>query len=217
MKLKIVSGLCVLALLSGNAQSATIVDAAFEPGVNGLNSNGGWYSTAQQSGFYSRGANPEGAYISHSNANNRVWSDDISNGQHVIGEGEYTISFVAGNWNNSGFSNFDISFAGMGEAIATSKNRQLPGLGQWALWSFTWEVDEGSSFIGNALSFNAQVISAGNSAIDGVGNYSDLGNGFLVDYTASEAAVIAEVSEPMVFSFLGLGMLGLVLRKFRKA
>ncbi|MBU2881884.1 PEP-CTERM sorting domain-containing protein [Psychrosphaera sp. B3R10] len=198
----------VLALIISSQVNATIiVDAEFEQGQNGLVSNGGWYSTSSQAPYFGGTANPEGDWVAHATTGSQdIYTNDISNGDYTIQEGAYTIYFNAGNWSNESFLNFDITFAGMNENLATTSTKNMPGSGQWELWSFTWEVDANSAFIGNVLSFTANSIGTAansNGAIDGVGSYSALGNGFLVDYTAN---VVPEPSTLVVFALTILGL-----------
>lgn len=201
-------------LLTPFANATLIVDASFEPNTNGWFSTGGWYTTAQQSIYFSELINPEGGHISHSNPGHIVYTNDISNGAYTIEEGSYTILFSAGNWNNAQFTGFDITFAGMGQGLATAYSAQSPALGTWNLWSLTWDVDSNSSFIGNSLSFSALALNPGasNGALDGVGSFSSIGNGFLVDYNGPST----DVPEPSTLVIFALGIIGLASRRFKK-
>ena len=201
-------------LLTPFANATLIVDASFEPNINGWVSTGGWYSTAQQSPYYGGQTNPEGGFISHSNPGHKVYTNDISNGAYTIEEGSYTILFSAGNWSNAQFTGFNITFAGMGQSLATAYSAQSPARGTWNLWSFTWDVDSNSSFIGNSLSFEALALNPGssNGALDGVGSFSPIGNGFLVDYNGPST----DVPEPSTLAIFALGMIGLASRRFKK-
>jgi hypothetical protein len=214
MKFKILTTLFIATLLTPFANATIIVDAAFEQNTNGWASTGGWYSTAQQARFYGGTDNPEGGFISHSNPGHTVSTNDISNGAYTIQEGTYTILFSAGNWSNAPFTDFDITFAGMGQNTATASSAQSPARGTWELWTFTWDVVSNSSFIGNALSFNATALNPGssNGALDGVGDSSTLGDGFLVDYKGPTSAV----PEPSTLAIFALGLMGLASRRFKK-
>lgn len=199
--------------LSFNAQADLILDVAFEQNQNGLVSDGGWYTTSQQSGYFGGTNNPEGGTIAHvTNFGDEIYSADLSGGDLTIEEGIYSIFFSAGNWNNEGFLDLDITFAGMSQSIATSQSNATPSSGEWELWSFTWEVLDGSQYIGNALSFKALSVgsSSNNSAIDGVGHLSQLGDGFLVTHT------VTEVSEPPMVALFGLSLLALSFARSRK-
>ncbi|MBA6290865.1 PEP-CTERM sorting domain-containing protein [Colwellia sp. MB3u-70] len=220
MKFKALTTLCIAILLTSFAHASLIVDASFEPSTNGWESTGGWYSTTSQAGFYGGQANPEGGYISHSNPSHVVYTNDISNGAYTIEEGIYTILFSAGNWSNALFTGFDITFAGMGQSLASSYSAQSPARGAWNLWSFTWDVDSNSSFIGNALSFRALALNPGgsNGALDGVGYFSPLGNGFLVDYSepVNKQVISSSVPEPTTLAIFALGFMGLASRRFKR-
>ena len=200
---KIIAAVTLVLLTSFSAHSALILDAAFESGQNGLVSDGGWYSTNAQSGYFGGTNNPEGGSVAHATFDNQdVYSSDISNGAFTIQAGTYTISFAAGNWNNEAFLDFDITFGGMNQSIATSVVNSDPARGTWELWSFTWDVASDSQYIGNAFSFYANSFypqrTNSNGALDGVGYLSTKGNGFLVEFSASE------VPEPSVLSMFAL-------------
>ena len=214
--LKVCVALCVSILFSSASYSALIVDAEFEPNMNGLSSTGGWYSTSSQVSFFGGQANLEGGYVSHSNPSHTTLTSDISNGAHTIQEGIYTILFAAGNWSNAQFTGFDITFGGMNQSLASTFSASSPNLGQWELWSFTWDVASNSSFIGNSLSFKAVALNPGssNGALDGVGSLSSLGNGFLVDYADTSSS--QAVPEPSTLAIFALGILGLASRRLKK-
>jgi hypothetical protein len=193
-----------------HANAAIIVDSAVEQSQNGWISYGGWYNPSAANPYYTGGGiGPEGGnWIAHSNSHHVV-NNDVSLGAHTIQEGSYTILFSAGNWNNRPFSNYNITFAGMDESLATTRLDPTPPSGGWSLWSFTWEVDSGSAYLGNVLSFDADGLdNYGNSAIDGVGSFSALGNGFLVDYSP--------VPEPSILALMGAGLVGLGFARRRK-
>lgn len=208
MKLLPLLASCLL-FLSFSSNAGIIVDSAVEKDQNGWISYGGWYSVSAANPYYSNdGTGPEGGdWIAHSNRHD-VYNADVSLGTHTLEEGIYTILFAAGNWSNASFSNYNITFAGMDESLASVKIDPTPALGEWALWSFTWDVASDSAYIGNSLSFLADGLYGGNSAIDGVGSFSNLGNGFLVDYTS--------VPEPSSIALISLAMFGLAMQRRRK-
>jgi hypothetical protein len=202
------STLIALSLAGSLAHADIVLDVPFEFG-GVFNSSGGWYNTAQQSSFYSNNINPEGGEISHSNNSHLVSTSDLSSGTLTLQTGQYTVYYASGNWNNSGFADTEVTFAGMTQSMATIDNSPTPGAGQWNLWSYTWDVSSDSAYIGNALSFSSLAITNGNSAMDGVGYLSDLGNGFLVDYTAPASnASITNVSVCFGLGALVLGLTG---------
>jgi hypothetical protein len=209
------STLLVLSLTGGLAQADIVLDVPFENSTI-WSSSGGWYTTSMQERFYDNPINPEGNSISHSNpqagSGNLVSTSDISSGTLTLQAGQYTLYYASGNWNNRNFSDTEVNFAGMSKSIATFDNSPIPGSGQWSLWSYTWNVSNDSEFIGNALSFSSLAVTEGNSAMDGVGYLSDLGDGFLVDYTAPASnASINDVSINDVSVCFGLGALVLGL------
>jgi hypothetical protein len=197
--------ICTL-FLSGLSHGSIILDVPFEP--NGIwSSSDGWRTTQEQATHYANPVNPEGANVSHSNSGEQVYSADISGGAYTLEEGQYTIYFTAGNWSNQEYAEASVTFAGMHQSIATVDNSPTPGSGQWVLTSFTWDVANDSSYLGNLLSFTSDTYIEGNSAIDGVGSYSLKGNGFLVEYIApSNNFSVANVS-----SSLGIGALLMTL------
>lgn len=204
--------IALMLALSFNANAALILDTAVEQGQSGFISDGGWYTTAQQSSYYGGAANPEGDNIAHvTNYGQEISSNDLSGGTLTIQEGIYSIFFGVGNWSNEGFLNLDITFAGMNQSIATSYSAATPGSGQWELWNFTWEVAQGSQYIGNVLSFTALSVgnSVNNSAIDGVGHLSQMGDGFLVSHTA--------VSEPPMSLLFAISLFAVGLVRKRKS
>ena len=126
--------LILVFLLAFNIQSiyaTIIVDSVVEPNQNGWISEGGWYSVSAANPYYSNdGTGPEGgSYIAHSNTHN-VLNNDLSLGAHTLQEGTYTILFSTGNWNNAAFSDYEITFAGMSETLATTIIDPTPASGE---------------------------------------------------------------------------------------
>jgi hypothetical protein len=199
-------------MLTTAVNAGIIIDHEIEAG-NGWN-NTGWYDV--NGGFFSQDTGPatEGGQSTHINSLADVYRNvshaDLSFGSQTLQEGTYTISFAAGNFNNLGFPDIDIMFAGLNINDAISSSSVIPESGHFELWSFTWDVSASNSNIGNALSFNATATGTGslNASFDGVGAMSDLGNGFLVDYTA--------VPEPSTLAIFALGIMGFASRRFKK-
>jgi len=193
------------------ANAGLIVDFAVEENI-GWNSTG-WYNAT--GGYFTQDTGPltEGGRSTHAN-NSTLTHADVSEGAYTLQEGTYSISFAAGNFNNWVFPTMDILFAGMNTSEATASSTPTVGSGHWELWSFTWDVDAGNANIGNMLSFSARTTSSGNVSFDGVGAMSDLGNGFLVDY--SNGAASTAVPEPSTLAIFALGIMGLAARRFKK-
>ena len=212
--LKLAISSLVLVLATTTAHAGIIVDNNIEQG-NGWVTNA-WYDT--EGGFFTQdtGAETEGGQSTHMNSlgaeHSKVTNSDVSQGNHTLQEGTYTISFAAGNFNNTAFPTLDIMFAGLSMNDTISSSTITPALGHWELWSFTWDIASDNTNIGNLLSFNATAPVNGisrNASFDGVGDMSDLGNGFLVDFTTS-------VPEPTTLAIFALGMIGLTSRRLKK-
>jgi len=202
----------LFALATTGAHAGLIADIAIESNT-GWNTNG-WYNPV--GGFFTQDLGPltEGGLSTHSNGS-ITSHNDVSQGAHTLQVGTYTISFAAGNFNNAQFPLMEIVFAGMNIEEAASSSALTPGSGHWELWSFTWDVAANNVNIGNMLSFhNYATNGTGNASLDGVGAMSDLGNGFLVDY--SDGAGINAVPEPTTLAIFALGMIGLASRRFKK-
>ncbi len=210
MKFKLALSSALL-LLATTVNAGIIVDLDIEQG-NGWN-NAGWFDV--DGGFFTQdtGLSSEGGQGTHINSGNDDWRnvshDDLSNGDHTLQAGTYTISFAAGNFNNRGFPDIDMTFAGLDLDDAISSTAVTPGLGHWELWTFTWDVSADNRNIGNALSFSASAVGNLNlnASFDGVGDMSNRGNGFLVDYTA--------VPEPSTLAIFALGILGFASRRIK--
>ncbi len=182
-------------ITSPSAAAVVLVDLPVEQEATfGWNSSGGWFSI--NSGFFNMFVT-EGGQVTHSNPGHIVTHADLSQGAHTLQAGTYTIYFAKGSYNNAGTSPFDVTFAGLTEAQASAISETPPAPGFFELWSYTWNVLPGDPNIGGPLSFSALNEPPGgtNSAIDGVGGLSELGNGFLVIYSPLNGTAAIDVAE----------------------
>jgi len=158
-------------------------------------------------GFFTGGvATQEGGTAAHLNpANNTsVTIADLSQGGGATLEaGTYTLQFAVGNYNNSGFPTIGFEFAGI--TTPTSSTTPAPASGGWGLYELVYTVNPGDAAIGNNLNFGLNVTGAGNASLDGVGDLSNSGTGFVVDFVA--------IPEPSTTLLGFLGAFGLMLRR----
>lgn len=200
---------------AGQASADIIVDLSVEP-EGTWTSSGRWHHNGSGADgldgtqYFSGAVVQEGNYATHSNNHTGpttaqyVENLDVSGGAHTLQEGTYTIYFAVGNYNNWGFAwtDHNLTFAGLSATAASASSTATPASGGWELWSYTWDVSATDANIGNALSFHivgTNYTSTPNASLDGVGALSDLGTGFLVDFSAP-----ASVPEPGTMALLGI-------------
>lgn len=195
-------------LMVSIAPAAVIVDSLVE-------SSNGWTSTdgfANWTGYITptRQEGTHAAFFTSPAPTVKTVSSPALGG--VLEWGTYTISFAMGNLNNAGFPSVNVNFAGLTLADASSATVPVPPLGGWSLYSITWDVQPGNVNTGNPLAFTmiaSTPPSSWNGVLDGVGDLSDKGNGFLVDFTP--------IPEPSIVAMLlGLGGIGLLRCAWRR-
>lgn len=127
-----------------------------------------------------------GLTAAHANGS-AVTNADVSGGGATLQQGTYSVSFSVGNYNNQpfGFVDTTTNFAGLTHADAVVRQTSTPSTGDWSLWNYRWNVAADNPNIGNPLSFSLSAGGASNAAIDGVGGQSNLGDGFIVDFSAT--------------------------------
>ena len=205
------------------ANANIIVDVPVE--INGIWSNTdslGWHrdgGVVPGTGFDGRPfysgniATQEGRTATHNGGRTVVSTPDLSLGNHTLQEGTYSLLFAMGNYNNQNFN--DISaFNFSGISSPDNAIRPSPARGEWEIWILDYEVAANNPNIGSPLNFSMTFASTGNASFDGVGGLSNLGNGFLVDFTAPSTSppTNSPVPEPSstiaLAGLLGLGLLG---------
>jgi len=131
----------------------------------------------------------------HFHVNNTQFASHGQFGSLTLQQGTYTLQFAMGNYNNSGFPTYDVDFAGLTLADASSASTPTPAAGDWELWTVTFDVTSGNPNLGNALDFT---ISGSGPVVAGA--FDGTGTGFMVYY----------IPEPCTFALSAIGLLGLL-------
>ena len=214
--IKIVSVAVGLMCMATSGHAAVIVDAAVECDGPGA----GWTWNAHPHNWFTAVSgslvndavgctdNPsttrllvpnQGTWAAHVN-NARFSHSDVSGGTATLKAGHYSLFFAISDF-DSNFPSLDFEFAGISLTPENCVSCPAPSANSWELWNISLDVPTNDENIGNVLSFKMQVGGA-NMAIDGVGDLSGLGSGFIVSYSEP-----APVPANNVWALLALTMM----------
>jgi hypothetical protein len=208
----------ILGIGAGSVNATIIVDSVVESGSDWVAPGG--FPNFNVISPLNQDGNPPARMRSDIAGQNTVSlpSSSAAFSGRALGAGTYTLEFAMGDYSNQAFPaarvvNFGpLQWRWNDLTDASSATTPVPPNGGWELWTITFDVGLGDSRIGQPLDFQFVQTSGGGltmSVLDGVGNLSPNGTGFLVDF--------ASIPEPSTVMLMLLGGLGLVLPRRRRA